>query len=143
MDGESDANEAKDDKPEADKEGASEEDEADKWEKHVEDLSRRVAQHFEDEHEKQAVSPPLIKAPQQPTREEWEQHQTTHTPYRSWCPHCAAARLVRRNHHKKGRAAHIVPDIDGNAKGPIKISIDYMYLHDRKSQSDEMSWNPS
>ena len=49
---------------------------------------------------------------------------------------------MRRNYPKKGRASHIVLDIDGNAKGPIKISIDYMYLHDRKSQSDETSWNP-
>ena len=104
---ESDASEVKGDEPEAENEDASEEDEADKLKKHVEDLSRRVAQHFEDEHEKQAVSPPLIKAPQQPTREEWEQHQTTHTPYKSWCPHCVAARAVRRKHPSKGRKHEI------------------------------------
>ena len=48
---------------------------------------------------------------------------------------------MRRNHPRKGRAAHIVRDIDGNAKGPIEIFIDHMYLNDRKSQSGETSWN--
>ena len=139
---ESDADKVEDDESEAKEHGADEEGEADEWREHVEDLSRRVAQHFEDEHEKCAVSPPLVKAPQQPTKEAWEQHQITHTPYQSWCPRCVAARLMRRNHPRKGRAAHIVPDIDGNAKGPIKVSIDYMYLHDRKNQSGETSWNP-
>ena len=139
---ESDVDKVKDDESDAKEHGADEKGEVDEWKEHVEDLSRRVAQYFEDEHEKCAVSPPSVKAPQQPTREAWEQHQITHTFYQSWCPHCVAARLVRRNHPRKGRAAHIVPDIDGNAKGPIKTTIDYMYVHDRKSQSGETSWNP-
>ena len=66
----SDADKAKSDESEANEHGVDEDGEADKWKEHVEDLTRRVAQHFEDEHGRDAVNPPLVKAPQQPTREE-------------------------------------------------------------------------
>ena len=115
---------------------------ADELKEHVEELTKRVAQQFEDEHESKAVGPQVIKAPAQPSRDEWEKHKATHTPYKPWCPHCAAARAVRKAHPSKGRPAHIVPDIDGNKEGPIKISIDYMYLDDRKGQEREANWNP-
>ena len=47
----------------------------------VEELQRRVAEHFEDANDRRADGPPIVKAPSQPTKGEWEAHQTTHTPY--------------------------------------------------------------
>ena len=65
---EPDARQIEDDDVGAPKEEASEGDEIDSWKEQVEDLARRVAQHFENEHEKEAVGPPVIKAPVQPTQ---------------------------------------------------------------------------
>ena len=137
-----DASETEGMESEAKREGAEEQGEAEEWREHVEELSKRVAQHFEDEHERDAVSPPGVKAPAQPTQVEWEQHQGTHTPYKAWCPHCAAARAVRRKHPRQGRSGHIVPDVDGHKDGPIKLSKDYMYLHDRRSNEGDAQYNP-
>ncbi len=36
--------------------------------------------------------------PHQPTREEWDQHAITHTPYRAWCPHCLKSRAREDKH---------------------------------------------
>ena len=58
----------------------------------VEDLTRKVAEYMDDEQAEGRQAPPMVKAPRQPTKEEYERHQTTHTPYEPWCRHCAAAR---------------------------------------------------
>ena len=33
-----------------------------------------------------------VTKPEEPTRKEWEEHQLTHVPYRSWCPFCVKGR---------------------------------------------------
>ena len=83
-----------------------------------------------------------MKAPPQPTRAEIEQHKSTHTPYASWCKHCVAARAIRRDHPTKGSGAAIVPDVGNNIEGPIKVSMDYMYLYERTNKNGESKHNP-
>ena len=104
----------------------------DSWEamaRKFEDLETRLAEQFE-EHGNEDRTPPIVKAPEKPTKEEWARHQTTHTPYAAWCPHCVAARNARRNHPTHGRKGKLAPDIE-NGDGPTKVSMDYMYLHER------------
>ena len=111
------------------------------WEKmqeKVDKLADQVTRHFEDEQQQGARKPPIVNTPPQPTKEEMEQHATTHTPYASWCRHCVAARAVRRKHPSKGRGAAIVPDVDKGIDGPIKVSMDYMYLHKRVGKDREV-----
>ena len=50
------------------------------WEKmqdEVEEFTDRVARYFDDANEQTGRQPPTIKAPQQPTKKEIEQHQPT------------------------------------------------------------------
>ena len=49
----------------------------------------------EGEEGREAVAMP---SPMAPSRKEREQHELTHTPYRSWCPHCVRARGRNRAH---------------------------------------------
>ena len=70
--------------------------------------------------------PPVVIAPPKMTKEDWERHQTTHTPYMPGCKHCAAARAVRQRHPKKRKHLVMVPDVDGEHEGLVKISMDYM-----------------
>ena len=54
------------------------------WEKmqdKIEDLTGKVAEYFDDSVKPSSRTPPIIKAPPQPTATEFEQHQATHTPY--------------------------------------------------------------
>ena len=37
-------------------------------------------------------------APGSPGKDEVERHNLTHLPYRSWCPHCVAARRPNTDH---------------------------------------------
>ena len=99
----------------------------------VEELHRRLARHFEDGNEEAGDKPPIVKFPKQPTVEEWEKHKTTHTPYESWCPHCNAARAVRREHTRINQRAHMVKDVESNDNGPVRISMDYMYHTSRSA----------
>ena len=108
----------------------------------MEDLNVRVARHFEDANDENKWQPPMIESPPQPTKEEWLQHQLIHTPYAAWCRHCIAARAVRANHQCAKLRAKIVLDTDNNEIGPIKISMDYMYMHERMGQYAESRWNP-
>ena len=109
------------------------------WEKmqeKIKRLSEKVAIHFEDRNENESRKQPIVKAPLQPTKEEIEQHQTTHIPYAPWCKHCVAARAVRRQHPHKGGGAMIVPDVDCDTNEPMKVSLDYMYLHERTGKQE-------
>ena len=108
----------------------------------AEELTKKVARHFEDQNDAEGENNPFVKPPPQPTAEEWERHQTTHTPYAAWCKHCNAARAVRRNHARIKQRAHITKDVDEDRDGPVKISLDYMYLHERKGPYQDESVNP-
>ena len=107
----------------------------------VEELTEKVAIHFEDKNRNDGRGPIIVKAPPQPTKEEVEQHQATHTPYAAWCKHCVKARAVRRQHPHKGRGAMIAPEVDSDTNGPIKVSLDYMYLHERAGNYRETIHN--
>lgn len=108
----------------------------------VEELAEKVAIHFEDENKNEIRRPFIVKAPLQPTRDEIERHQTIHTPYAEWCKHCVAARVVRRQHRHRGKGAIVILDVDSDVKGPIKVSLDYMYLHERMGKGMEVAYNP-
>ena len=97
----------------------------------VEDITKIMAEYLDDDNGRGARPPPMVRALIRPTREEYERHQLTHTPYAPWCKHCAMARAVRTNHPSKGRATTIVPDVERGIEGPTKVSMDYMYFHDR------------
>ena len=107
----------------------------------VEELETRVAEQFDDDNGKSRESPPIIKAPVKPTQKEWDDHQTIRTPFAPWCKHCVAARNARRHHPKQGRKGRIVPDIE-NGEGPTKVSMDYMYLHERVGEHRDIQHNP-
>ena len=111
-------------------------DEKNKWEEladKYDELADRVEQQLERDDQTEAQQPPMVQSPHKPTKEEWERHQLTHTPYEAWCPHCVAARAVRHKHPKLGRRPRMVNDNDGSTSGPIKSSMDYMYLYERDS----------
>lgn len=64
------------------------------WEKlqdKAEDLQEKVARYFEDRNDENGDKPPILKSPQQPTAEEVERHQTTHTPL------CSMVSLLQRS----------------------------------------------
>ena len=100
----------------------------------VDDLTKKVAEYMEDDNARGRSPQPMVKTTQQPTKEEHQRHQLTHTPCEPWCRHCAAARAVRTQHKSKGRNAILVPDIEKGTEGPTTISMDYMFLHDRGAE---------
>ena len=64
----------------------------------------------------QGRQPIGMRAPFAVTKEEREQHELTHTPYRAWCPHCVRARgrntphRSRAQDHEQSRVPRIVLD---------------------------------
>ena len=115
------------------------------WEKlakKFEELESKAVEHFNDKQEADKDHPPVLKAPEKMTREQREKHQVTNTPYSPACQHCVAARAVRADHPSKGRNVHVVPDIDGKLVGPTKVSLDYMYLHERHEKGHDSANNP-
>ena len=43
------------------------------------------------------------KDPRQPSKQEIEEHNITHVPYRDWCPHCIMGSATNRFHKKLER----------------------------------------
>ena len=116
-----------------------------KWEElanRYDELVEQVNEHFKEPTEQDRKGPPMVTPPQQPTKEQWERHPLTHTPYAPWCKHCVAARAVRRKHPKKGRTHWMVQDRDGSSEGPVQLSMDYMYFHERLNDSGQTTENP-
>ena len=94
-------------------------------------LEKRVKEYLDDQQGTDAREPPIVRSPTRMTPEEWAKHQVIHTPYSSSCRHCVAARAVRYRHPKTRRHKYLVKDVDGSREGPVKVSLDYMYLNER------------
>ena len=56
------------------------------------------------EAEEEAVVPRRAREPSDPTDEERRRHETTHLPFRSWCPYCVRGRLANPPHRDLGPA---------------------------------------
>ena len=79
----------------------------------------------EGEEGREAVAMP---SPMAPSRKEREQHELTHTPYRSWCPHCVRARGRNRAH----RASK-----EPGKTGVPRISFDYFFFNDEDEKANK------
>ena len=65
---------------------------------------------YEAEDEVEARKPTTRKRPGQPSQEEWDQHQVTHLPFRSWCPICVGGAGKEKAHHRDTEE-HKVPSL--------------------------------
>ena len=43
----------------------------------------------------------ILPDPRQPTQKQIDDHRIDHLPYRSWCPHCVAARATGEQHQQR------------------------------------------
>ena len=55
----------------------------------------------EEQASEEARLPEVLRDPGAPTAKELEEHNTTHLPFRSWCPHCVAGKAQDRPHKTK------------------------------------------
>lgn len=90
-----------------------------------------------DAEEEQAQVPRVVCRPCKPTRAEWEAHQVTHWPYRSWCPHCVAGRAVASPHRCKSSA-----DKEFQRDRVPTISLDHCFIgeQDEEGGMAEFAW---
>ena len=52
------------------------------------------------EEEAEGIVVKALPQPNVPSKEEYDRHQLTHIPYRSWCPHCIRGRGKNAAHKK-------------------------------------------
>ena len=60
-----------------------------------------------EEAEEEAKAPRKAREPGEPTDEERRRHETTHLPFRSWCPYCVRGRLANRPHRDLGPSGQL------------------------------------
>ena len=58
----------------------------------------------ENKESEEARAPEVLRDPGAPTAKEIEEHNTTHLPFRSWCPHCVTGKAQDRPHRMKKEA---------------------------------------
>ena len=69
-----------------------------------------------------------MSSPSPPSRQEMLEHNISHMPFRSWCPHCVAGKAKANKHiHSGGLEASETP----------VVSMDYMFMGDRSPSGDE------
>ena len=68
----------------------------------------------------------IFRDPSQPTVKEYQEHMTTHRPYRSWCKFCVMGRGVN--------APHRTSDAQDDLDGVPHVSTDYGFLRERDSE---------
>ena len=61
-----------------------------------------------DDEEAVQIARPL-PAPMTPSKAQREAHECTHLPYRSWCPHCVAARRSNSQHRRSSSSQRTLP----------------------------------
>ena len=88
----------------------------------VTDRHERVTNHGGDGETEEATRPKPTAAPNQPSKEEVEQHMVTHLPFRDWCPHCVRGKSGSKP-HKSNQGVHEIPT----------VAVDYMFMHTNQS----------
>ena len=80
----------------------------------------------QEEEEEEVRRARMMPSPIVVSRQEREEHEVTHLPYRSWCPHCVRGR-GRNTPHLVRREAHIgdVP----------RVSLDYFFLTEKDKEA--------
>ena len=69
-----------------------------------------------------------IRAPQRISKQEKEEHERTHTPFRAWCSHCVRGRGKNTPHRKNKDTEDIaVP----------RVSMDYFFMSDEDQKASE------
>ena len=68
----------------------------------------------------------VLRDPEQPSREELDQHNICHLPYRAWCRHCVAGRGKAAQHRQ----------IQDHDKALVTIATDYCFMG-KKTDTDE------
>ena len=64
--------------------------------------------------------------PSLPKAEEVEEHNVTHLPFRSWCPHCVKGKAKGKKHESSKEKSEIA-----------QVSIDYMFMSSSQEGSEE------
>ena len=95
-----------------------------------EGLGHDVATDEIEEEGEEGREPRAGASPKTPSRLEREQHELTHTPYRSWCDHCVRARGRNRPHQAKK------PEEKDEATVP-RISFDYFFLSEEEETTNK------
>ena len=90
-----------------------------------------MAEGVEEETAEEGVAPRMRKAPEDPTKEELDEHYIDHGVFRSWCPHCVRGKAAAYGHRRGEKRVRDVP----------VVGIDYMYMTDRQKPEEE-SGNP-
>ena len=74
------------------------------------DIAMNVEGEMEDKQQQEEVSkqdedearkPKMRRSPEEPTRQEREEHELTHLPFRSWCPCCIAGKARQWAHKRR------------------------------------------
>ena len=77
-------------------------------------------------------TPKIVCRPDKPTKEEWDAHQATHWPFRSWCPHCVAGRAIASPHTRRAPA-----DREFQEDRVPTISLDHCFLGEYSGEKEE------
>ena len=67
-----------------------------------------------------------------PSKKERDEHETTHIPFREWCPACVMGR-GRRHPHR-----HVHRDDDDQEKRRPIIGMDYFFMKNKEGADDKM-----
>ena len=73
-----------------------------------------------------------IRDPGHPTVKEYQEHMTTHRPYRLWCKFCVMGRGVNAPHRRS--------DAQDDLDGVPHVSMEYGFLGDRTLKSKCLLW---
>ncbi len=88
------------------------------------------------EQEEEGLIAKGIQSPEQPTRQEIEEHELTHVPFRQWCVHSQKGRGVPSPHCSK----KVEGKLEEEHRAMTTMNMDYMYFTE-KEQEGIFSWN--
>ena len=88
----------------------------------------------------EAVKAKTVRYDPRPSELEVEEHNITHLPYRSWCPHCVRGKAPAGQHRKRNKQEKV------NDEVPV-VSMDYCYMQnnkdDEKEDEEKVNGNPT
>ena len=76
----------------------------------------------------EAVAAKVLPSPSPPSRQEMLEHNITHMPFRSWCPHCLAGK-AKSTKHMQGAGL-------GVSETPV-INADYMFMGNKSRNASD------
>ena len=77
----------------------------------VQEGRERINEEDKEELVEEGAKVRIVKMVEPPTKQEFDEHMSSHIPFRSWCPYCCSGKGISQHHKSGDRQEGSIPTV--------------------------------